>query len=120
MTKTSNQHVVYCPIEDEHGCTVYVLEWSGSRNRFSNQEIAQIAQKKHRQRRAQSYGNSQEEVYVKIGENSAWTTIRNVLWWIGAYTIAVIKFLFKLGWKMVFFFFVLFIGQLLFGIFLTR
>ncbi len=120
MSKTAKRHIVYYFIQDQHGCNPYVFEWTGQKNDFSQQEIAHIAEKRHAYRKARTYRARQEEVRVELKKNKYWKILKQVLWWIGAYTWVIIKFSIQLAWKMVVVFFALFIGQLLLGIFLTR
>lgn len=120
MSKTAKRHTACYVIQDKYGCTPYIFKWSGKRDRFSEQEITRIAERRHAQRRAQKYQARQEEVVVEMGNSDLWTTIGKVLWWIGTYTLVIIKFSFQLVWKAIVVFFALFIGQLLLGMFLTR
>ena len=120
MSKTAKRHIVYYFIQDEYGCNPYVFEWTGRKDDFSQQEIVRIAKKRHAYRSAKTYKERQEEVRVKLGNGKVWKTIKQVLWWIGAYTWVIIKFSIQFAWKMVVVFFALFIGQILLGMFLTR
>lgn len=119
-SKTGKRHTVYYFIEDERGCTPYVIEWFGSKNRFSQQDVARIAERKHAQRGYTRTDKNRQEVKVRIGENRVWQTLKSILWWIGAYTVAIVKFLLKLSWKIIVVFFVIFVGQLLLGMLLRR
>lgn len=120
MDKTAKRHTIYYFIQDEYGCTPYVVQWYGRKDRFSQQEVARAAEKRHARRCALKYPARDKEVRVTLGSNRIWITIGSVLWWFGAYTIAVIKFLLQLSWKIIVVFFVLFFGQILLGLLLRR
>ncbi len=116
MSKTAKRHTACYVIQDKYGCTPYVFTWSGKRDRFSQQEITRLAQRRHAQKRAQKYQARQEEVVVEMGNSDVWKTIGKVLWWVGTYALVIIQFV----WKGIVVLFAIFIGQLLLGMFLTR
>lgn len=116
MSKKSKRHSVYYLVQDEHGCTPHVVEWEGERERYSDQDIARAVYKRHNQK----YKFRQGKESVRTNEHKVWRTIKNIAWWVWAYTLAVIKFSLTLSWKIIVFIFVVFIGQILLGLLLSR
>lgn len=117
MSKKSKQHTVYSRFtEDKHGRTPYLAQWEGKREQYSDDEITRVDHKRHNQKN----GSNQGQEFIGTNKRKIWRRIKNIGWWVGSYTIAVIKFLFTLSWKIIVIFFVVFIGQILLGLLLSR